>query len=71
MTSQLQDLLQILQELKEVENDRENWVIFKDVHEPIIERSVFEQVQQKWGQNPQAPHQRRQAQYVLRPAGLC
>ena len=34
---------------KRLENDRENWVIFKDVHEPIIERSVFEQVQQKWG----------------------
>ena len=34
---------------KRLENDRENWVIFKDVHEPIIERSVFEQVQQKRG----------------------
>ena len=34
---------------KMLENDRENWVIFKDVHEPIIERSVFEQVQQKRG----------------------
>ncbi len=34
---------------KKLENDRENWVIFKDVHEPIIERSVFEQVQQKRG----------------------
>ena len=34
---------------KGLENDRENWVIFKDVHEPIIERSVFEQVQQKRG----------------------
>ena len=32
---------------KRLENDRENWVIFKDVHEPIIEWSVFEQVQQK------------------------
>ena len=32
---------------KRIENDRENWVIFKDVHEPIIERAVFEQVQQK------------------------
>ena len=32
---------------KRLENDRENWVVFKDVHEPIIERSVFEQVQQK------------------------
>lgn len=34
---------------KRLENDRENWVIFKDVHEPIIERSTFEQVQQKRG----------------------
>ena len=34
---------------KRLENDRENWVIFKDVHEPIIERAVFEQVQQKRG----------------------
>lgn len=34
---------------KRLENDRENWVIFKNVHEPIIERSVFEQVQQKRG----------------------
>ena len=34
---------------KRLENDRENWVIFKDVHEPIIERSVFEQVQRKRG----------------------
>ena len=34
---------------KRLENDRENWVIFKDVHEPIIERSVFEKVQQKRG----------------------
>ena len=34
---------------KRLENDRENWVIFKDVHEAIIERAVFEQVQQKRG----------------------
>ena len=34
---------------KRLENDRENWVIFKDVHEPIIERALFEQVQQKRG----------------------
>ena len=34
---------------KRLENDRENWVIFKNIHEPIIERSVFEQVQQKRG----------------------
>lgn len=29
---------------KRLENDRENWGVFKDVHEPIIERSVFEQM---------------------------
>ena len=34
---------------KRLENDREKWAIFKDVHEPIIERAVFEQVQQKRG----------------------
>ena len=34
---------------KRLENDRENWAILKDVHEPIIERAVFEQVQQKRG----------------------
>jgi len=34
---------------KRIENDRENWVIFKDVHEPIIDRAVWEQVQQKRG----------------------
>ena len=34
---------------RRLENDRENWVIFQNVHDPIIERSVFEQVQQKRG----------------------
>ncbi len=34
---------------KRLDNDRENWVVFKDVHEPIIERAVFEQVQAKRG----------------------
>ena len=34
---------------KRIENDRENWVVFKDVHEPIIDRAVWEQVQQKRG----------------------
>ena len=28
-----------------LENPRENWRIFKDVHEPIIDRDVFERVQ--------------------------
>ena len=34
---------------KRIENDKENWVIFKDVHEPIIERSVWEKIQAKCG----------------------
>jgi len=34
---------------KRIDNDRENWVVFKDVHDPIIERSVWEQVQEKRG----------------------
>ncbi len=34
---------------KRLDNDRENWVIFKDMHEPVIERTVFEQVQAKRG----------------------
>ena len=34
---------------KRINNDRENWVVFKDVHEPIIDRAVWEQVQQKRG----------------------
>ncbi|WP_277668619.1 recombinase family protein [Caproiciproducens galactitolivorans] len=34
---------------KRIDNDRENWVIFKDVHEPIVDRAVWEQVQQKRG----------------------
>ena len=32
---------------KRIENPEENWVIFKDKHEPIIDRDTFEQVQQK------------------------
>jgi len=28
-------------------NPRENWVVFKDVHEPIIDRDTFEQVQKR------------------------
>lgn len=34
---------------KRIDNDRENWVVLKDVHEPIIDRCVWEQVQQKRG----------------------
>ena len=34
---------------KRIKNDRENRVVFTDVHEPIIDRAVWEQVQQKRG----------------------
>ena len=34
---------------KRIDNDRENWVVFQDVHEAIIERAMYEQVQQKRG----------------------
>ena len=34
---------------KRIDNNRENWVVFQDVHEAIIERAVYEQVQQKRG----------------------
>ena len=34
---------------KRIDNDRENWVVFQDVHEAIIERAVYEQVQQTRG----------------------
>ena len=34
---------------KRIDNGRENWVVFQDVHEAIIERAVYEQVQQKRG----------------------
>ena len=32
-----------------LENDPENWAVFKDVHEPIIDRETFEQVQKLIG----------------------
>lgn len=32
---------------KRYANDRENWAIFKEVHEPIIDRSVWEAIQEK------------------------
>ena len=32
---------------KRLENDPENWVIFKDVHEAIVPRELWERVQQK------------------------
>ena len=32
---------------KRYENDKENWAIFKDVHEPIIDRTVWEKIQER------------------------
>lgn len=34
---------------KRIDNAREDWVVFKDVHEPIIDRAVWEQIQEKRG----------------------
>ncbi len=35
---------------RRIDNAPENWAIFKDVHTPIIERAVWEKVQEKRGQ---------------------
>ena len=32
---------------KRYENDKENWAIFKDIHEPIIDRTVWEKIQER------------------------
>ena len=32
---------------KRIDNDPDNWVIFRDVHEPIIDRGTWERVQEK------------------------
>lgn len=34
---------------KRIDNAREDWVVFKDVHEPIIDRAVWEQIREKRG----------------------
>lgn len=34
---------------KRLANDEENWAVFKDVHEPIVDRTVREKIQQKRG----------------------
>ena len=34
---------------KRIDNAREDWMVFKDVHEPIIDRAVWEQIQEKRG----------------------
>ncbi len=38
-----------------VENPKENWAIFKDVHEPIIDRDTWEQVQKLVGKTKRRP----------------
>ena len=32
-----------------IDNNRENWQIHKDVHEPIISRELFEEIQKSFG----------------------
>ncbi len=34
---------------KRIENDPEKWAIFKDVHTPIVDRAIWERVQEKRG----------------------
>ena len=34
---------------RRIENDRENWAIFKDVHEAIIDRTTWEKIQERRG----------------------
>jgi len=34
---------------KRIDNDRDNWVIFKDVHDSVVDRASWERVQQKRG----------------------
>ena len=38
-----------------IPNPEENWAVFKNVHEPIIEREVWEQVQQRIGKTKRRP----------------
>ena len=43
---------------RRLENNRENWAIFLDVHEPIIQRSTWEKVQEKRGKiRKRRPHE--------------
>ena len=43
---------------RRLENDRESWAIFLDVHEPIIQRSAWEKVQEKRGKiRKRRPHE--------------
>jgi DNA invertase Pin-like site-specific DNA recombinase len=32
-----------------LENDRDNWLVFRDVHEPVIDRTTWERIQEKRG----------------------
>ena len=38
-----------------IDNPREDWLVFKNVHEPIIERDVFERVQELLGNTKHRP----------------
>ena len=38
-----------------IPNPEENWAVFKNVHDPIIEREVWEQVQQRIGKTKRRP----------------
>ena len=38
-----------------IDNPREDWLVFKNVHEPIIERDVFERVQEMLGNTKHRP----------------
>lgn len=38
-----------------IPNPEENWAVFKNVHEPVIEREVWEQVQQRIGKTKRRP----------------
>ena len=38
-----------------IPNPKENWAVFKNVHEPIIEREIWERVQQRIGKTKRRP----------------
>lgn len=55
---------------KRIVNDRENWVVFKDVHEPIVDRSVWKQYK-KDGAEKRAKSRNRTAKKICLPGCLC
>ena len=40
-----------------INNERENWQIHKDVHEPVINRELFEEIQESFGDTPSIENQ--------------